>query len=160
MQGIWISTKVQTSKSVDIFVRLCDNDVMTLLKEGDIVEIKEGHKVYADIPKHFLYANHSGDFTLDHGEATVGGDFSYLAGRYVVVKTTFSGGGTGHGPHDVFPDGHHVYCEKLIPPDLPSYEHHEHWKLDFYQTGCFTAMIEEDEIEVVGHAERRWEEAR
>ena len=30
-------------------------------------------------------------------------------GRYVVVKTAFEGGGTGHGPDDAYPDGHHVY---------------------------------------------------
>jgi hypothetical protein len=76
---------------------------------------------------------------------TIGGELSYLLGEYVVYKTCYDGGGTGMGPHDVFPDGHHVFCESLEDRSV---------RVDFYQTGCFTAMIEE--IEPTGHAERQW----
>jgi hypothetical protein len=118
-----------------------------MLSEGDIIELKDGHKVYANVPEHFLYANRKGSFKLSRGEATIGGEFSYLAGRYVVYKTASDGGGTGHGPNDVYPDGHHVFCEKLDDRSV---------KVDFYQSGCFTAMIEN--IEPVGKASRSWVE--
>lgn len=116
-----------------------------MLAEGDIVEIKEGCKVYALVPQHFLYANKKGDFSLAKGEAVVGKELAYLAGRYVVYKTAMEGGGTGMGPHDVYPDGHHVYCEKLDDPSQ---------KIDFYQSGSFTAML--PDLKPVGRAERRW----
>ena len=107
------------------------SDAPALLQEGDLIDIHEGHSVYADIPKHFVSSTYRGDFTLTHRAATVAGELSYLAGEYVVVKTNFDGGGTGHGPHDVYPDGHHVFCQRVT----------DGIKIDFYQTGCFTAMI-------------------
>jgi hypothetical protein len=118
-----------------------------LLEEGDIIELREGHKVYADIPKHFAYDNCKGDFSLTHSEAVIGGELSYLAGRYVVYKTSHEGGGVGMGPHDIYPNGHHVFCERLT----------DRAKVDFYQTGAFTAMI--TDIAPVGRAERQWAEA-
>src|SRR4030042_5752874 len=113
-----------------------------MLKEGDIIELKEGHTVYADIPEHFAYSNRKGSFKLTRHEARIRGQFAYLAGRYVVYKTTNDGGGIGHGPGDVYPDGHHVFCERL----------EDRIKVDFYQTGSFTAMIEH--IEPVRSEER------
>ena len=58
-----------------------------------------------------------------------------------MTHITFDGGGTGHGAHDVYPDGHHVHCV------------HENGKhnIDFYQSGAFTAMIKD--IVPVGRAE-------
>lgn len=116
-----------------------------LLSEGDVIELREGHKVYADIPEHFVYANRQGSFKLTHHEATISEQLIYLAGRYVVVKTTSDGGGTGMGPYDVYPNGHHVYAERA-----------DGTKVDFYQSGCFTAMIEN--ISPVGSATRKWTE--
>ncbi|HSH41295.1 MAG TPA: hypothetical protein VK973_04135, partial [Arenicellales bacterium] len=121
---------------------------VSMLKEGDIIELKEGHKVYADIPEHFAYSNREGSFKLTHHEALIEGDLAYLAGRYVVYKITQEGGGTGHGPNDVYPDGHHVFCERLDNNSI---------KVDFYQSGSFTAMIEE--IQPVGRAKRQWVES-
>lgn len=118
-----------------------------MLSEGDIIELMIGHKVYANVPEYFLYANRKGSFKLSRGEATIGGEFSYLAGRYVVYKTTSDGGGTGHGQNDVYQDGHHVFCEKLDDRSV---------KVDFYQSGCFSAMIKN--IEPVGKASRSWVE--
>lgn len=115
-----------------------------LLKEGDIIEIKAGHKVYSLVPKHFLYSNYKGDFSLDRGECTIGGELSYLAGRYVVDTVKLEGGGYGHGPHDFYPDGHHVFCKSLTSEQ----------ELDFYQTGSFTCMI--TEIQPIGKAKRSW----
>ena len=116
-----------------------------LLQEGDIIELKRGEKVYADIPVHFLYGNRRGSFGLGHGEALIDGELDYLAGRYVVYKTTYDGGGEGHGPNDTYPDGHHVYCERLSDPSV---------KVDFYQDGCFTCMLPNKKP--VGKAVRRW----
>lgn len=115
-----------------------------LLKEGDIIEIKNGHKVYSTVPKHFLYSNCKGDFTLGHGECEIGGELSYLAGNYVVDKVKFEGGGFGHGSHDIYPDGHHVFCKSLTSEQ----------EVDFYQTGCFTCMI--TDIQPIGKAEISW----
>lgn len=119
-----------------------------LLEVGDIIELKEGHTVYANVPKHFLFSNHKGNFEIGHGEATIGGELSYLAGRYAVYETRVHGGGTGStmtGAPDSYPDGHHVFCHRLGHPEA---------KLDFYQTGCFTAMIKD--IEPVGKAVLSW----
>jgi hypothetical protein len=117
----------------------------TKLKKGDVIDLITGHKVYADVPKHFVYSNCKGDFSLTHSAVVIAGEFDHLAGCYVVYKTAQDGGGTGHGPHDVYPSGHHVWCEKVDNAAV---------KVDFYQSGCFTAMIEE--IEPTGRAERRW----
>jgi hypothetical protein len=121
-----------------------------LLQQGDVIELRGGHEVYADVPEHFIFTNRVGSWALTHSKICIGGHFAYLAGRYVVVLTTHDGGGTGHGPHDVYPSGHHVWCEKLVRDiDSPV-------RVDFYQTGCFSAMIED--ITPVGTAKPgRWE---
>lgn len=116
------------------------------LKPGDVIELTEGHSVYAKAPKHFLYSNRTGDFSLDRGLVKIGGELGYLAGRYIVTKTAADGGGCGHGPGDVYPDGHHVWCVRSDGAD----------EVDFYQSGCFTAMIVK--IDVIGHAEQVWKE--
>ena len=117
---------------------------MKQLKEGDIIELGHGHTVYADIPEHFVYSNCRGSFELTHHEVLLD-ELDWLCGKYIVYKTSHDGGGTGHGPHDVYPDGHHVFCEKADQTEV---------KVDFYQSGCFTAMIEE--IEPIGRATRKW----
>ena len=116
-----------------------------MLKEGDVIEIEKRHKVYADVPKHFVYSNKKGCFDLTHHDITVDGEFDYLIGEYIVTKTTSDGGGMGHGPGDVYPDGHHVFCVKVDDEKV---------KIDFYQSGCFTAMIKE--IEPIGKAKLSW----
>ena len=114
-----------------------------LLKEGDIIELDGRHIVYAEVPKHFVYANRRGDFTLTNAEARLKYDeFDYLRGRYVVIRTAMDGG--GGRPEDYFPDGHHVFCESLD----------RKYKVDFYQTGAFTAM--NPDIDPVGRAELKW----
>jgi hypothetical protein len=116
-----------------------------MLEEGDIIELKEGHYIYANIPEHFLFANRKGSFELARGEVTISGEFMYLAGRYVVYKTTEDGGGSGMGSHDQYPNGHHVFCERLDDRSV---------KVDFYQSGSFTAML--PDLQPVAKAVRRW----
>lgn len=117
---------------------------MKYLEEGDVIQIEEGMTVYANVPAHYLNSNRKGDFTIEHGTVEVTGELVYLAGNYIVTKTTFDGGGTGHGAHDVYPDGHHVFCESEDGIN----------KIDFYQSGCFTAMHET--IRPVGRAVKKW----
>jgi hypothetical protein len=112
-----------------------------LLKKGDVIELSRGHTVYADVPEHFVYSNKRGSFKMTHHAVRISDELDYFAGKYVVLRTAMDGGGTGHGAVDVYPDGHHVFCEQLQAP---------HLKVDFYQTGCFTAMIED--IAVIGTA--------
>jgi hypothetical protein len=115
-----------------------------MLKEGDVIEIEDGHVIYANVPVHFLYENKKGVFISGHGVVNVGGELSYLAGKYIVVKTTMDGGGSGHGFNDSYPDGHHVFCKKVD----------DKIEIDFYQSGCFSAMIKD--IEPIGKAKLTW----
>jgi hypothetical protein len=116
-----------------------------MLEEGDVIQIEPGMRVYADVPQHFLYSNRRGDFTPGHGEIRIFGDLSYFAGKYVVLKTSFDGGGSGHGPGDSYPNGHHVFCESTEAPKR---------KIDFYQSGCFTCML--PDLKAIGKAELKW----
>jgi hypothetical protein len=102
-----------------------------MLQVGDVIELKEGMKVCASIPEHFIYRNRKGSFVLTHHDVVLGGEFEYLCGKYIVYKTTFDGGGTSHGISGAYPDGHHVFCLKADDENV---------KIDFYQSGCFTAM--------------------
>lgn len=119
-----------------------------MLEEGDIIELKAGMVVYSVVPEHFLYTNSRGVFHRKaHGEVTIGGEFDYLAGRYVVYKTAMDGGGSGQGFNDTYPDGHHVFAERLDDHSV---------KVDFYQSGSFTAML--PKLKPVAKATRRWVE--
>lgn len=77
-------------------------------------------------------------------------------GTFIVVKTAYTGGGTGHGPHDVYPDGHLL---KLLPcrvvkgmksgivkrVDIAN----DHKPLEFYQSGCFTHTVMVDYVKPI-----------
>jgi len=115
------------------------------LEEGDVIELVEGYTVYADVPEHFLYSNRKGIFKFGHGEVTIRGELSYLAGTYIVYKTTMGGGGTAHGPGDIYPDGHHVFCIRL-------YDHTV--RVDFYQSGAFRALL--PDVKVKARAAQQW----
>ncbi len=117
-----------------------------LLVEGDVIELDGSHTVYANVPTHFLYDNYVGCWDLGHGEMHLS-RAPWLHGRYVVYKTVYSGGGTGHD------DGYHVYCRRFID-ERPAWEGVAERQVDFYQTGGFTAMIKE--IEPVAKAEMTW----
>lgn len=107
-----------------------------MLTEGDIFRIEPGDAFYALVPRHFTYASekHVGDWELSRGELKANtGDWSHVyIGDYVVTKTTRDGGGTAHGPGDVYPDGHHIWAQ---------HTQYQNLKIDFYQSGCFTCML-------------------
>ena len=121
------------------------NKEILMLQEGDVIELNDGMKVYAMVPEHFVYSNRRGSLKLTHHDVKIGGELDYLAGKYVVTKTIMDGGGTGRGPHDVYPNGHHVFCVNIDD---------ENTKIDFYQSGFFTAIIEN--IEPIGKAKLKW----
>ncbi len=124
---------------------------MSELKEGDVIELNESHTVYANIPEHFAYSNKKGIFTLTHHKANLKGELGYLCGKYVVTKTTFDGGSSGR---DSYPSGRHVFCRKIKSGELYEYNLQVEHEVDFYQSGCFTAMI--TDIEPIGVATLRW----
>lgn len=126
-----------------------------ILQVGDIIEITEGMKIYAQIEERFVYSNKRTSKELTQTDIKVGevrddtheNEFKTkkFAGKYVVTDTSLSGG--GGAPHDSYPDGWHVIAQKL------SKDGHHTGKgvvINFYQTGCFTAMIKPEEIAPVG----------
>lgn len=116
-----------------------------LLQIGDVIELNATHKVYADVPHHFVYDNCKGDFSLTRHDVQLSGEFEYLQGKYIVIKTENTGGGCGHGSHDIYPDGHKVTCESVDKKH----------RVSFYQSGCFTAMIKD--IEPIAKAKVSYE---
>ena len=63
-------------------------------------------------------------------------EFLIKDGKFVVVNTAYDGGSDGHDP---YPNGHHVFCSRLN--DNGTYNENAPI-VDFYQSGCFTNMIE------------------
>ena len=116
-----------------------------LLQYGDVIKLTAEHTVYAQVPKHFVYSNHVGDFSLTKERVKLEGDFDYLQGTYVVTKTQYTGGGTGHGRYDIYLDGWEVTCVNIDDNTI---------NVSFYQTGSFTAMIED--IKPIGKAKLKW----
>lgn len=56
------------------------------LKAFDTIELTGEHKVYADVPCHFVKAGRRGDFSLTNHLVTLIDNFDYLQGAYVVTK--------------------------------------------------------------------------
>ena len=63
-------------------------------------------------------------------------DTSMYIGEYEVIDTKTEGGGIqrSFSGEIQYPYGYHVFCKKIDDNSI---------NIDFYQTGCFTAMIEE-----------------
>lgn len=80
------------------------NKKRTLLTEGDIFKMKKGMCMYSDDPE-------EGDIEIT----------AKTAGTFVVESTSFSGGGTGHGPHDRYPNGHRVNVASMKDHSLKGY---------------------------------------
>lgn len=69
--------------------------------------------------------------------------------EYLVIGAGLGGGGTGHGPTDIYPDGWQVTIQKL--DEAGSYNPKTK-RITFYQSGCFSNKILE--VEVVGKMKR------
>ncbi len=63
--------------------------------------------------------------------------------RWVVLAARMDGGGTGHGPGDVYPDGWHVLAALSTDASVT---------LRFYQSGCFRGMVPPEKVELVERA--------
>ena len=70
-------------------------------------------------------------------------DASRADAEYVVIRAVMEGGGTGHGPHDVYPDGWHIHARRL---DSDGKYNPEGEEIRFYQSGAFTCMVPEVEV--------------
>ena len=119
------------------------------LKKGDVFEVKVGMKVYGKLPYKFIYssttenskdANEIGNHDVEIGDIfkTTKSkiDTGEWAGEYLVVEAKWDGGGTGHGPHDVYPDGWSIVAKKLKDGNYDP----EGNEIHFYQSGSFTIM--------------------
>lgn len=74
-------------------------------------------------------------------------DSSRATAKFVVEVADMRGGGTGHGPGDIFPDGWYVRARRLNKDESynPKGE-----VIYFYMSGCFTCMVEQKDVQVVG----------
>jgi len=116
------------------------NESNKLLQVGDVLYLGPGASVRTLVPEKIFISNKRNSNKLI-GECIIIGRvykykkerFIFYPGKFVVIKTVMDGGGTGMGPHDTFPDGHHVFCKKL-----KNDKYNDNGpELDFYQTGCF-----------------------
>lgn len=159
----------------------------TLLKEGDVVNLTSGMRVYAKIPSKFVYTNaklsssdnltttdliidekyvNNGEvnenikkiataivnaFRLECVDISLESSLNFVnsnikkpskefftieSGEFLVIKTENTGG--GNSGNDYYPDGHRVYCKRLNN----GFFDEKGTEVNFYQTGGFTAMIE------------------
>lgn len=120
-------------------------DKVPFLKEGDFFELKKGDSFYADLPKQLIYDNNDFDFGIVPGEVHIDGirrgmDTRIFEGIYFVTKTSFDGGGYGHGVHDVYLDGHRVTAKRVIKDVTKRDDILSRFEIYFYQSGCFTCM--------------------
>ena len=103
---------------------------MDILKEGDIIKLEKGDKVYVDIPYHFIYENKKGVYDqLSSHDVTIGNtvngfDTDYLIDKWVVYKTVFDGGSSGGGMngHDDYHARHFRCCR-----GRRNHRHHVRW---------------------------------
>lgn len=115
-----------------------------MLQENDVFELCDGDSVYVtNFPQAFLCDNNDFNFQPSSGELHINGnqrglDTSIFKGKYVVIKTTFDGGGNSHDGG--YPDGHHVFAKKIIK-DFSGVEIISKFEVNFYQSGCFTCML-------------------
>jgi len=77
------------------------------------------------------------------------------AGRYLVEKAEWGGGGTGHGPHDVYPDGWQVNIRRLAADDF--YKPTNKASTFYQKTNCIGPSAES--VLVVGKMKKsvRWD---
>ena len=84
---------------------------------------------------------------------------SYRGNDFLVVSTEMTGGGSGHGSGDSYPDGHLVYVKMFHGFDTTTGQPIlDKSGLSFYQTGCFRGMIEPKEINLIKTLKREVKE--
>ncbi len=121
-------------------------EVYTRVGGFGVANVKLGRPPYIDPAdaKH-LYYGATPEVVANKG--LVKFDYSHLIGDYVVVRAYMGGGGgTGHGPNDVYPDGWDVTAKKLS--DDGGYDP-DGEEIRFYQSGSFTAMNKPEDVPVL-----------
>lgn len=112
-----------------------------MLKEGDVIMLNNGDKVYADIPEALIYSESACIWDIMVHAVINIGDYGFQAGKYIVYKEIMEGGSEFSG----YPDGHHVFCVNAECDRI---------KVDFYESGCFAFMLKEKEV--IGRAKQIW----
>lgn len=125
-----------------------------LLKRGDVFILSKGTKVYhrtvdysgAEVRigeptyrNEFLHEERvmDGKKWFTKGKMVKVKNFIPAPGEYCVTRTAFDGGGPdGYGGD--YPNGHHIWARPVGDKDKT----HE---IHFYQTGCFTCIVENPE---------------
>lgn len=124
-------------------------DVIKADASWEIVNDYPGHKGPKDLNQVFNYYSAKGK-SLDAPTIGVASDKRAVkkksedapefAPEFVVIKTQMTGGGTGHGPHDIYPDGHEVTIRQLKKDGTYDDKGQDY---RFYQSGAFNCMITE-----------------
>lgn len=131
-----------------------------LMNVGDIIEISPGMTVYAMLPEHCCFSNCFGVFNkCYHHEMKIGCqlgglDTHQFAGQYEVIQVSHDGGGSMMGMNghlDSYTDGHHVRARMIREKSFKGSSEPD-FEVDFYQTGCFTAMIPPEEAVIIKKA--------
>ena len=115
--------------------RLQKDDVFRILTPGRVV-IDPFSGYNGDPNKLNVAANHK-----DSGSD----ECAVADSLWVVTGCEMSGGGTGMGPHDVYPDGWGVSACEVGQDVWPTGR-----VIFFRQSGCFTNILDESEVERVG----------
>jgi len=130
-----------------------------MLERGDIFKIEKGHSFYVkELPQLFLCDN--GDYNWENssgeirnvGQIQRGLDTNVFVGEYIVEGTSSCGGGTGHGAHDVYPNGHKVTAKRIV--ERFGKKEVSDFEISFYQSGSFTCM--NPDIEAIRKAELKY----
>lgn len=78
------------------------------------------------------------------------GRLNTCGNEFLVIATDESGGGSGHGAGDEYPNGHCVYIKMFHGFDSKNGNANlDKTGLRFYQTGAFRGMIDKTEIELI-----------
>jgi hypothetical protein len=100
----------------------------------DIIEVfdNEGIKMRYETALNFVYQN-TEEIRLESEDEK----FILEPGIFVVVETKLTGGGTGHGQHDVYPDGWQITAKRL--KDGQYDENGD--EIKFFQSGSFAHLV-------------------
>lgn len=126
---------------------------MNLVQVGDVIKADDkwlyGHG--DSDPRGRVFVGFSSPHIVQDGKGNILSSYDRTdktrpGSLFVVEQAMSGGGGTGHGPNDVYPDGWQITARRLLPDG--SYDS-EGEVVQFYQTGCFSCMVEQPEV--VGH---------
>lgn len=123
----------------------------TKLERGEKFFHKDLNKLICCRDKHFNHCYDEGDYnkhlidTTLHFTVDNSGSFHTSQYRlkndwkeFIVIWSNYGGGGTGMGPHDIYPDAWQVYCSPVDHPNVLIKFHQE--------TNCFAHTIKKVQL--------------